>query len=390
MTYRIQIVTTLPGPFLQQFYAARPALATQPYEEQLQALLFESVGWSDAYALNFQALGHEAETLIVNAAPLQQQWARERGARHALRQLRLLETADKVGRVMRPLQKMGSLQRKQLQADIVLEQIRQYRPDILFVQLQTPLSGPTLLAARQSCRIVIAQLASRFPAYLDLFGVFDLIITAFPHYERFFNECGLRSIYLPLAFEPRFLERVRSRSGEVATPTFDAVFIGSISTQHRERMRWLNALADSGLADIWLSFDGPVDPAGVGESLRHNARPAVYGLEMYDIYRRARIALNHHPEISGPYAAIMRMYEITGSGALLLTDEKRDIDRLFVPGQEIITYSHTDDCMNKIKYFRENKKECQKIAENGQNKTFLSHQYAHRAAEILDHVRAIL
>ncbi|NUQ36338.1 MAG: glycosyltransferase family 1 protein [Caldilineales bacterium] len=389
MSYRIQIVTTLPGPFLQQFYDAQPALAAQPYAEQLQALLVESVGWSDAYALNFRAWGHEAETLIVNAAPLQRQWAKEHGLGDAIRQLRLLEAVDRMGQITRPLRGTSQVHRKRLQAEIFLQQVKRYRPDILFVQLQTPLSGAVLKAARQHCRVVIAQLASRFPAYSDLFDIFDLIITAFPHYERFFNDCGLRSVYLPLAFEPIFLQRVRARYGADAQTAFDAVFIGSISTQHRQRLHWLNALADSDLVDIWLSFDGPVDPSGLSESLRRCLRPPVYGLEMYDIYRRARIALNSHPEISGPYAAIMRMYEITGSGALLLTDERQDIADLFIPGQEIVTYSHITDCLDKLKYFIDHEQERAKIAKNGQEKTLSAHRYAQRAAFILEQMQKL-
>ena len=92
--------------------------------------------------------------------------------------------------------------------------------------------------ARQYCRLVIGQLASRFPAYLDMFGVYDIIFSAFPHYVRLFNESGLRGHYLPLAFEPAFMDRCRQRYGETEAKPHQAVFVGSVSDMHAERLQW--------------------------------------------------------------------------------------------------------------------------------------------------------
>ena len=90
--------------------------------------------------------------------------------------------------------------------------------------------------------------------------------------------------------------------------------------------------------DIRLSFDRGESASSIPSILRERSHEPVYGLAMYDIYRKACIALNAHPEISGPYAAILRMYEVTGSGSMLLTDERQNLADLFISGEEVVTY----------------------------------------------------
>jgi len=355
---------------------------------QLDTLLFENVGWGDAYALAFRKQGHEADTLIVNAESLQIRWAEEHGMVALVRELGWLHRSTRLGKAIHPLKSLVTARRRRLLGDIFLAQVEDYRPDMLLVQLQTTLPSSTIVAARACTRVVVAQLASRFPAYTDLFGVYDLIISAFPHYVRLFNECGLRSEYLPQAFQPAFLDRSRNRYGDVqAAPEYDAVFVGSISDQHVARLQWLNELAATGRVDIWLSSDGLRRTPDLPEPLRSNHRPPVYGLAMYDVYRRARIALNAHPEIAGPYASIMRMYEVTGAGAMLLTDERQNLGELFEPGREVVTYASVKDCVDKVQYYLDHEEERAAIARQGQQRTLSEHTYEQRVQQIIEWVK---
>ena len=93
---------------------------------------------------------------------------------------------------------------------------------------------------------------------------------------------------------------------------------------------------------------------------------------MYDVYRKARIALNAYLEISGPYAAILRMYEVTGSGSMLLTDERQNLADLFKPGDEVVTYHDTEDCIAKLDHFLSHEDEREGIARRGQQCTLHS------------------
>ena len=383
MSLRVLVVTSGSPAFLDHIYQHRPEIVTLPYARQLDELLFESFGWGDAYALAFRKLGHEADTLIVNAESLQIRWAEEHGLVALVRELGWLYRSTRLGKAIHPLNSLVAARRRRLLGDIFLAQVEDYRPDMLLVQLQTTLPSSTIVAARACTRVVVAQLASRFPAYTDLFGVYDLIISAFPHYVRLFNECGLRSEYLPQAFQPAFLDRSRNRYGDVQALEYDAVFVGSISDQHVARLQWLNELAATGRVDIWLSSDGLRRTPDLPEPLCSKHRPPVYGLEMYDVYRRARIALNAHPEIAGPYASIMRMYEVTGAGAMLLTDERQNLGELFEPGREVVTYSDTADALARLQYYLEHEDERAAIAAAGRQRTLREHTYEQRVVQLL-------
>lgn len=390
MAYRLLIATGTSPAFRRYVREHHPDWAQYDYRRLRDAFLFESFGWSDAYALEFNRLGCEAETLLVGVPDVQFRWAEEHGLKAVAREAWLLEKAQRAAECTGIGLSLIQQRQKQLLNEVFLAQVRRFRPDMLLVQLQTPLAAGVIRAAREHCRLVIAQLASRFPAYLDLFGVYDLILSAFPHYVRFFNECGLRSAYLPLAFEPVFLERCRERYGEVTEPTYGAVFIGSVSDMHAERLRWLTALAESGLVEIWLSFDRGLAVDALPAVLRERAHPPVYGLAMYDIYRRARIGLNAHPEIAGPYAAILRLFEITGSGCLLVTDDRVNLADLFLPGQEVVTYRDVDECLARLEYYLAHPDEAAAIARRGQERTYREHLFSHRAARILELAQPLL
>ena len=383
MSYRILVATASSPAFYDKFYGEHPQLERLGYREHLDAFLFESFGWSDAYALAFRKLGHEADTLVVNSQALQRRWTEEHGSRGLGQKWRLLEAARGVSSLVPSAAGMLRQLQSNLLNQVFLAQVREYRPDILLVQLQTPLASSTIRAAKEYTRIVVAQIASRFPAFTDLFSAYDLILSAFPHYVSFFNDCGLQSAYLPQAFQPAFLDRCRERFGPDPGPEYDAVFIGSVSDMHQERLQWLTALAETGKVDIWLSFDRTSVSYAVPKVLRERSRGPVFGLAMYDVYRRARIALNAHPEISGPYAAIMRMFEATGAGCMLLTDERANLDQLFKPGSEVATYSTTEDCVTQLDYYLGHEAERAAIAEGGRQRTLSTHTYDERADEIV-------
>src|SRR5438067_226830 len=88
-TLRIVVVDSYYRAFLTDHYAARPELNRTPYEDQLQSLLEQCFGTSDAYSRHLRELGHDAVERIVNCEPLQLSWALEYGRnRRLLRRVR--------------------------------------------------------------------------------------------------------------------------------------------------------------------------------------------------------------------------------------------------------------------------------------------------------------
>lgn len=90
------------------------------------------------------------------------------------------------------------------------------------------------------------------------------------------------------------------------------------------------------------------------------------------------IGFNIHIDCAGDYAANMRLFETTGVGTCLLTDKKSNLSELFKDGEEVITYSSVDDCLDKIKWLLDNPIECRRIARNGQQRTLKDHNFENR------------
>ncbi len=104
---------------------------------------------------------------------------------------------------------------------------------------------------------------------------------------------------------------------------------------------------------------------------------------MYKILLKSKIIINRHIDIAEDYANNMRLFEATGCGAMLITDEKKNLGEIFKVGKEIITYSDVDDLIEKLKYYLKNDKEREKIAKAGQRRTLKDHVYEKRMKELV-------
>ena len=72
----------------------------------------------------------------------------------------------------------------------------------------------------------------------------------------------------------------------------------------------------------------------------------------------------------------MRLYEATGVGSLLLTDEGANLSELFEPGREVVTYADVDDLVEKARHYLAHDEERRAIASAGQARTLRDHTYA--------------
>ena len=85
---RIFVLDTYYPAFLTAHYQQRPELIARGYAEQLDSLMKQCFGTSDAYSHHLRELGHDAVEVVANCEPLQLRWAREHGhERTALRRL---------------------------------------------------------------------------------------------------------------------------------------------------------------------------------------------------------------------------------------------------------------------------------------------------------------
>jgi spore maturation protein CgeB len=105
---------------------------------------------------------------------------------------------------------------------------------------------------------------------------------------------------------------------------------------------------------------------------------------MLDEISRHAVGFNLHAEVAGDFAANVRMFEVTGAGALLVTDHKKNIGDLFEPGSEILTYKDREECMEKLKWALDNPVEAAEIAAAGQRRTLRDHTVEKRVDLLYD------
>jgi spore maturation protein CgeB len=344
---RVAIVDPYYPVVLDGLYRATPGLSRQPYDVQLAAIMALAFGTSDAYSHALGTLGHEAIDIVPNCAPLQRAWARERA--HAL---------------------MGLPWRAAAPA-ILLGQLRAFRPDVVYVQSVGAFRPVVLRALRRRTRLLAGQIASELPQRSRL-ASYDLLVTSFPH---FLGRLGVPTELVRIGFDERVLERI----GRVQ-PHYDVAFVGQLGG---DRHAAGNAVLEEAAREIAIDVWGPgMEHRPQGSPLRRRYHGLAWGIDMYRVLASSRIALNRHVDASEGHANNMRLFEATGVGTLLLTDERVDLEGVFVPGEEVVTYSSASDLADKVRWYLEHDDERAAIAAAGQARTLREHTYAQRMREL--------
>jgi len=347
--------------FLQSFYHSNRSGGSQlPFEEQRRLLMDECFGTSDFYSRSLEKLGHQAEELVVNCQPLQRAWTKERAPKLSLRL---------------------PLERRAWEMTVVDEQVRQYKPDVLFLQNITYFDPDFVAHIGSYAGLVVGQTA--YPLDWSYgFGSYDLIVTSFPHYVERFRNMGVHSAYLALAFEPTILPRLSPRLKH----GFDTVFVGGVSTNHERGIRDFEEVSRRVPLGVW-GYGADKLPSSSPLYRRHQGE--AWGLHMYNILANSRVALNRHIDVSQNFANNMRMFEGTGVGTCLLTDFKVNVHEFFDPDREIVCYESGMDCMEKALYLLEHERERSQIAQAGQRRTLRDHTYARRMEELVEIVQVV-
>lgn len=366
-------IDTYYSSFLNRFRNVNSDLINFSYNRQKEKLLSFCFGTSDFYSYNLKLLGHKADDIIANEEILQRQWGKEN--RLMISETNLLSKIQ-----LTPFFHRFFGRPKWLQ-EVVLAQIEESNPDVLYLQDLSILNPDTLKKAKRYCKLLVGQIACPLPSEKQI-KCFDLILTSFPHYVQYFRKLGIKSEYFKLAFEPRVLKKIGN-----SKKIYDVSFIGSFSYHHRGGTKLLEKVVRETPVNIWgqgLNIFSSFSP------LYKNYHGQVWGLDMYRILAQSKIVINRHISVARNYANNMRLYEATGMGAMLITDEKENLNNLFEVGKEIIMYKNSTDLIQKIKYFLTHEKERLKIAKAGQKRTLGGHTYKKRMKELISNIKKYL
>jgi hypothetical protein len=408
--------------FLRDLYRSRPGLAERPYAEQMAARNDSLFGVADFYSRNFRAQGHEAAEFHINNPWLQHAWARENGLKilplepspdpvsaavaamstrppMSRRMLGAVKTALRpvkpvlapLGRpLLRRLRRWRHEQALQAAGDsaprfapdrtewehaVLRAQIARFRPDLILNQELAYLRSSFFKTAKPAGALLFGQIASSMPDD-DRFDSYDMMISSLPNQVDWFRGRGLKAELNRLACEPSVLERM----GPPPERDIALSFVGALSPDHTNRIAFLEYLATRAPLKVWGK--------DIERLPRHSPLHGVYqgqawGREMYDILRRSRVTLNFHIDLAEGWANNLRLYEATLMGTLLLTDWKKNLHEMFVPGEHVVTYADAPDCVRQIEALLADEAGRERIAAAGQRHALATQNYFLRTGEIV-------
>jgi spore maturation protein CgeB len=365
---RFLILDTGYPDFLEWLYAHNPGLEGECYDRQARVRAESLFGQGSFYAANLRRLGHEAWDIEANNERLQRAWAREHGV-----------SVRPAGRWQPRLRRgfvpwIGRADGRRWIYEILAEQIRQYRPDVLF-NYSMELDSAFFREVKASVRVLVGHHASPLPHAYD-FGVYDVMLSLVDNFVDYFRGLGLKSELLRQGFEPDVLSRL-----DGATPSIAVSFVGNLHSHHASRTRWLEALCERLPLEVWTPSTGRL-PAESPIVRCH--RGSVWGVEMYQILHRSSITLNHHIDVAGRYAGNIRLFEATGVGTLLITDWKENLHEIFELGTEVVAYRTVEECAEMVSYYLEHVDEGRAIARAGQRRTLGEHTYRQRMQQVVE------
>lgn len=365
---KILLLDTFYPKFLSEIYSTNTNLSDATYEVQRNVLLDQCFGTSDFYSRHLNSLGCEAQNLIANCIPSQSTWAHEAGVSFFRPFLEISPRLYRLPFIGEMIARLPGLQQ------LVLNQIRDFKPDVLYCQDINFLVPKTLQILKKSVPLIVGQIASPLPPASFCRG-YDLILTSFPHFVNRIRDMGVGSEFFRIGFDPSVLERLGKVKKDISTS-----FVGGIGRHHGGAVPTFEHLARNTPIEF---FGYGLENVEKNSPIRSRHRGEVWGLNMYRSLARSHITLNRHISVAENYANNMRLYEATGVGTLLLTDHKDNIGELFDVGKEVLTYKSPEEAVELISYYLNHPSEANTIAQAGQSRTLSEHTYEARMNELL-------
>ncbi|OPX30433.1 MAG: hypothetical protein B1H08_01680 [Candidatus Omnitrophica bacterium 4484_171] len=224
---------------------------------------------------------------------------------------------------------------------------------------------------------------------------FEPVIESAPFYDFVFcggseaidilNKHNIKNIYfLPFACDPGYAYPVEVNKEEKEFYRSDVVFVGSY---YPNRLEILEKITDFNLG-VW----GPGwDRISNNSPLKKCIRKAegVDYKEWRKIYSSSKMALTIHYQDGKTicHQASPRVYEVLACKSFLLSDNQRDVVRLFEPRRYLDIFDNINDLREKLNYYLKSPEKRRAIAECGYREVIKKHTYIHRVKEIFNIAR---
>lgn len=407
---------------LPSFFAKYPGIEKREYSYQIEKLLGEKLNNGNAFSLAMRKLGHESNEIVYDVEVIQKKWAEENSIVYS---------------------------RDRWIEEIVLAQIKHYKPEILYFQHFPPLPFSIWRNLKEICPSIKKIVIHRaWPGDWDEVGAADLLLVGTRQMVRqyqshrhaprllyhYFDETVLEMLdksQAPIEYELTFLGSSGLGYGILHSPRYwlllellkktdirmwldeptipKSHFMKKCKEISRDFVGfWLGFLSEQILESILLKYKdnsrvnrlvedciskkkGLMAPKKRLRNLYPNrCFSPVYGMDYYKILANSVISLQKHIHTAEGDVGAIRLFQATGVGSCMLTDTGNNLGDLFEDGKEVLTYSGTGDALDKIKYLIENPIDRQAIALAGQKRTMKDHTAIKRCEQIEEWLNEIL
>jgi spore maturation protein CgeB len=255
----------------------------------------------------------------------------------------------------------------------LVNEIRRNQASILFVSKGELISKESIEEIKKLGVVTINWFSDLFeyvPFMKKIFPSYDFVFT---HDRDRFNvyKKTINLFYLPygapVTKKPNYIKR-----------SYNIVFIGHLSPEREEMILSLQKFKPVVWGyDSWAT--SKVKEFYQGKSLLPD--------EVLEVLHKTKIAINVHqvPYTDGTTLNV-RAFEATSSGAMLLTDRRRDLARLFKitgPKKEVVMYKNFKELKKLVEYYLTHDQERISIAKRGFNRANKEYNYDTKIEEIL-------
>lgn len=393
-----------------------PEIISLPYSDQMAIYNKSGYTYSNAFSKAMNSLGYNAHEIVYDFQEMQKTWAREHNIPW----------------------------NEEWRKDIILAQISSLKPDIILFQDHDPVFPKETRTKWKEkfpfIQLLLLHKGSRSPA--SEVGEYDVVFSAYPEIHEDYLKAGISSHLLYHGFDHYRLPQLQKKTEQYECTFSGSSGFGIC--EHRLRYWTLNELFNVTCLQGWIQENESFIPSNpepffirchdfiqrkaykvreygliytgswavkylskkISEQKLHHddlsysdkikepdsplskhypmkIHPPVHGINMLNLLHNSKISL----QIGGDAQIFkqngsMRQFEITGTGSLLLMDHGDNINDLFIPDKEIMTFSSTAECIENIQYLLENEDERIKIAQNGQKRTLKNHTTLCRCKEM--------
>lgn len=365
------------GDLIRLFYRSNKHLQNLDYNDHFVFLKNLVPVHLNHFAEEMQILGHECNEIIYDLELLQKSWANENGIEFGWHSWKI---------------------------DILMEQIRFYRPEIIYLQNLEPIPFWLLQRSKEIFPFVrkIVAFKGNLPNRIHELKGLDHVFAGHP---GIFRDCQKHKISCELfyhCFDAKVLPLLANWElvNEVTTHPFTFIGysgFGGYGDCHNQRFKILKKLLSETEISIWTSEGSNIPNSNLAFDSKplfveypQRCRKGIFGLPLFSIIKNSDIVFNKHAEICNGTIGNMRLFETTGVGSCLLTDTGSNMGDLFVADEEVVTYGSYEELIEKLRYLTNNESARKAIAKAGQKRTLKDHSLKIRCEQISQTLSRIL